>query len=171
MRKTLSARPKRFQTRPLRLAVDLLPRSLWGRSLAKTLAWHAWRALRDDTLMAYAGRCAFCGASPAGHVHERWEYRTRTRTATVAELFLVCVDCHACIHWGRSQKVCRAQELDRLIAHFCTVNQCDTPRFNIHLQSAASAFYARDEIAWTVIHPESVRIKDARHPIPAPKEA
>jgi hypothetical protein len=133
----------------MRLAVDLLPSSLWGKSLKK-MHPDVWHLIRQHILELAGGRCELC-AAPAGHVHERWGYHVRTATARVRGLTAVCADCHAVIHFGRSMQVdpSRAQAL---IAHFCRVNRTTEAAFLQHRARAFTTFERQNRITWQVDH-------------------
>jgi hypothetical protein len=146
------------QGRTLRLRIDLLPLAVWGHSLAKTLSPSIWGALRHRALLAFGGRCVLCETMPAAHVHEGWRYDLPGRGATVDTLFPVCRDCHAVIHWGRTQKVAAPEEQTRLVEHFCAVNHCTRQTFEDHLCEAAVDFDDLNALGLRVVPPIAIHI-------------
>jgi prevent-host-death family protein len=136
--------PEARKLSELRLQVELVPASLWRKSLAQ-MAKAPWDRLRKETYQTTNRHCAICGAecsAPGSLIcHEVWDYNDRTLVATLTGLRPICVRCDRVTHWGLTRELVAAgrlpeSELDLVIEHFCSVNKCDRPAFERHAQEA-----------------------------------
>ncbi len=95
---------KRFES--LRLKPELVPSSLWRRSLCSTLGRHSsqWRAIRKQVIESTDGKCDICRArQEKGMIcHEQWNYDDTQHIAMLVGFELVCADCNLVLHGGWS---------------------------------------------------------------------
>ncbi|WP_159079281.1 hypothetical protein [Plantactinospora sp. BC1] len=89
-----------------RLRIELVPRPLWGKTLAKTLPRSKWRALRAWALGRAHNACEVCGFRPVDGkgliCHEVWEYDDDQMIQTLAGLEIHCTECDHVTHFGRT---------------------------------------------------------------------
>ena len=114
------------------LTVELVPRALWGMSLAKQYK-PQWNRLRVVTYSRASHVCEICGGTgargstvnPGGlEAHEVWEYLLNGSNATqrLVRLIALCPLCHRCKHMGRSYNVMTPEQFSEVRAHFMRVN-------------------------------------------------
>jgi len=121
----------------LKLELELIPESTWGKSLAQLLPKEVWDDLRREVYEAFAHKCAICGtADKQLHCHERWEFDDKKHIQRLAGFQCLCVDCHNIKHWGLTVVVAHRdntpEKLVYLTKHFCEVNNCSEKVFTLH---------------------------------------
>lgn len=86
----------------LRLVPRLVPAPLWGLSGSRLLKASQWKRIRLDALDAAGGACVVCGAArDKGMIcDEVWSYTDGT--ALLTDVRIVCPDCNAVTHIGRT---------------------------------------------------------------------
>jgi hypothetical protein len=135
----------------LKLEIELVPKPLWGKSLANMLPKAQWEKLRAQRIQEKGARCEICGQ--AGHVelHEIWEYDDERHVQRLAGLQLLCVLCHSVKHFGRAQAEATKGklELKPVIAHFCKVNNCGFQDLKAHWRSVYKQWNERSTHQWT----------------------
>lgn len=122
----------------MKLEIELMPESCWGRSLRKRMRPADWRRLRKQVLDDQQHLCAICGATGRLSCHEVWEYDDASHTQTLVGFRAVCGLCHGVEHYGMSN-VLAAQgsaDLGSLAKHFCEVNSVDESEFRDSLSAA-----------------------------------
>lgn len=135
----------------LLLTVSLIPKPNWGKDLAKTLPRRTWDQIRKQVYAQAEHLCVICGATGPLHADEVWDFDEEHVTQRLIEIRAICPDCHACKHWGRTQRVSPPAELERLSAHFCRVNNCDPTVFKAHATQAANDWRRRSAlIGWQI---------------------
>jgi hypothetical protein len=147
-----SATPK-TPTPKFRLAIQAVPKPLWGRNKRTTVGKAGWRKAKGDAPAA----CQICKRKALLSGHEVWEYEEK-RTTGVARLMGVqhiCQDCHSIIHFGRTSNLyCSGaltkKEFFRVIQHFLTVNDCDMTVFKRHFDEARKDWERRSKLKWTI---------------------
>ncbi len=123
----------------LRLEIELVPRSCWGRSLAQEVPKPLWDSLRRIIYRRYLYTCQVCNAyGEEVHCHEVWRYRDgRKKVQELADLTCLCKACHHIKHWGRTSAENLAGKISTeyillLTKHFCFVNECTIEYFLKH---------------------------------------
>ena len=84
--------------------VRLIPKPLWGYSLASLCLASSWNGVRDHALQALPGGCRY-QCLPGTHsgtieAHERWRYDLNGRVVLEA-IWPLCRACHELFHPGR----------------------------------------------------------------------
>ncbi len=84
--------------------VRLVPRPLWGVSLAALCTAKTWDGLRQGAEGFAEGRCRYAGepgrhAPGPLHGHERWRYDGDR--AVLESVWSLCATCHDLFHPGR----------------------------------------------------------------------
>lgn len=145
----------------LKLSINLVPSPLWGFNLRKFIPASRWMKVRKLIIADRGLRCETCGVeveeSKNLNAHEVWEYdETREpAVATLVRIELACKSCHSCEHWGRltnlvAQGIVDMSEVNRLIAHFCKVNDVKKSAFEKHRKAAFTDFDRRARLEWRV---------------------
>ena len=137
----------------LKLEVEPIPSQNWGVSLAHLLPKEVWDSLRREVYSIADYTCLVCGATDKRlHCHEVWVYNDKRRVQKLSKLDCECRDCHAVRHWGRTVLVSQSDptELERLIAHFCKVNNCTREVFESHRDKVNRAVKRRSKYKYKV---------------------
>jgi len=144
----------------LRLAIELIPRPLWGKNLRTALGKHRWYRIRDDVAPENKkDGCEICGCRPPQPLlgHEAWEYEENRRTgiARLKGIKRICQDCSSIHHFGRTAKLAQSgvitpMEFERIIQHFLKVNKCTAEVFGSHFRDAQKVWHRRSNMKWIV---------------------
>lgn len=148
------------------LTIDTIPPNNWGENLHEHLPSEVWDALRKEVYAFYDWKCMICGASDVQlHCHEEWLIKDKSYKQYLLGFMCLCPDCHSIKHWGRTsvlyqQGKISKRELDRLVAHFCRVNEVGIPQLGIHLEHAKARAKIRAryhyKLIWGKFSPERI---------------
>lgn len=135
------------------LTVDLVPEIFWRDSLHKRLPRSQWNRCRDWALGQSGGTCAVCGApGPGLHCDEIWSY-DQTGTAWMRRLVglrMLCRDCHAVKHTGRTLRALGAGRGRRVIVEqLVSVNGWTSAEAKAHVREAFTLWRERNTYAWS----------------------
>lgn len=85
-------------TRPL--VINLVPKTIWGKSLAHFLP--NWNEVR--TKVCSCGCCAICDTNTKQlQAHEVWKYNDDDHTVDLKDIIPVCENCHLALHYGKAR--------------------------------------------------------------------
>ena len=134
-----------------RLTIELVPESLWGRGLRKSIPRSKWDALRQQVMERFGGRCAICGAE-ARHAHESWDYDDANDVQFLREIIAICELCHQVKHLGRTRKLAGRMLMvqSRAEYHFLEVNGCDLATLSEHEKQAWETWHERNKHEWAI---------------------
>ena len=142
-----------------KLRIDMVPEPLWRMNLRSNggLGKHRWKNFRAEIIAKRGLKCAICKSLDRPHGHEIWKYeeRQRTGTARLIGIEIICGDCHAVHHWGRTNRTLLgtpggSQELKRLIRHACKLNRSTEEDFDLHAQSTMFLWRRRSGLRWKI---------------------
>jgi hypothetical protein len=143
-----------------RLTFQMVPMWLWRRNLRALMTKWEWTKHRKSIISERGLRCSICGRvvaeSKSIFCHEEWNYDSESWIATLTGFALTCWDCHATEHWGHTTRmVCQGRyprdTLERLTAHFMTVNGCTKADFDSCLDAAVERFSGLSgAMPWTI---------------------
>jgi hypothetical protein len=138
--------------RKFRLGVQLTPRSSWGKNLRSRLSKQRWSTLRDDALAGADNKCELCDAGEPLHCHEAWQYDDAQGIQRLAGLRVVCEDCHAVHHLGRTlvRGGVGNRFLEHLVEHFLHVNGCTREDFLRHAIEQLREYKERSQREWSI---------------------
>lgn len=106
-----------------KLMFEAMPQKAWYQNLRTVLRTKDWDSLRHEAYAEANGKCQICGAiQETLDAHEVWDFDLSTKTQKLMGIKAVCKKCHLVLHYGRAQKIGRAQEAD---LHFMEVNNCE----------------------------------------------
>jgi len=131
-----------------RLTVELVPQSLWRKSLARTLRRGQWDMIRSSIYARAGGHCETCGEPSAKLVcHEVWDYDDERRVARLAELTAICPRCNLSTHFGRARTIGREEEA---LNHLMTVNGWTLEKTRSYIGRAFEEWAERSKHSWTL---------------------
>ncbi|KKN12041.1 hypothetical protein LCGC14_1020410 [marine sediment metagenome] len=117
----------------LKLAIEPIPASTWGRSLANLLPQKEWDKIRFECYKDAGDQCSICGdVSYSLHCHEQWAFDNRKKVQRLVGLECCCEICHDVHHFGRCTQVKTKQYLERLVRHWCKINGKTRQDFILH---------------------------------------
>ena len=117
----------------LKLAIEPVPVSTWGKSLANLLPKKEWDKIRHESYKEANYECEVCGeVNLTLHCHEKWIWNNRSRIQRLVGIEVCCELCHSVHHFGRSQEVRSKQYVERLVAHWCKINEKTKRDFKLH---------------------------------------
>ena len=141
----------------MRLEIELVPRSCWGRSLAQELPRPLWDKLRRMIYRRYLYTCRICRAyGEEVHCHEVWKYHDgRKKIQELVDLTCLCKSCHEIKHWGRTSAENLAGRISddyirSLTKHYCFVNECSAEDFLDHKVEAHEKNHWRSRFNYTL---------------------
>jgi len=110
----------------LKLEIELVPKPLWGKSLANMLSRDQWERFRARRIPDKGERCEVCGQLGPVQLHEIWEYDDVRHVQRLVGFEALCARCHSIRHFARTQALAAEGKIDLkpIIAHFCKVNSC-----------------------------------------------
>lgn len=88
-----------------RLAVELVPKSMWGINLRALLRRTDWDKVRRATYAKAGDRCEICGGSGRRRpveCHEVWYFDDSRSIQRLIGLRALCPTCHLATHYGRA---------------------------------------------------------------------
>lgn len=139
------------KAKSLQLVIEPRPVSTWGVTLANRLPTREWQTLRRQVFQEAEYKCQLCGAyKEVLHCHEVWGFDDKKRIQYLDALRCVCETCHNVIHFGRSTFVFKAGYLQKLIRHWCVVNDASEADFRRHQAAVRRLSRKRADKAYIV---------------------
>ena len=135
----------------LKLTIELVPRPLWGKSIYNCLSREEWSFLRRKIIHERGHKCEICSSTEGPlSLHEIWQYDDERKIQRFVGFRLLCSFCHSIKHFGRSQTLAREGKLDlnKLIEHFCKVNNCSIEEFKKHYNEVWDCWEQRSSFEW-----------------------
>ena len=135
-----------------KLAIELVPRPLWGINLRTEMGRTNWDKLRKSVYAEYGYQCGICGSSNVSlHCHERWVYDDQEHVQKLEGFIALCELCHHVKHIGRAGILAKQGKLnlDTVIEHFMKVNNCSREEYEEHRKEAFSQWNERNKFSWT----------------------
>jgi hypothetical protein len=137
-------------TAALKLEIDLVPHTMWGKNLRAVVKRSVWEHLRKEEIEKANGVCCVCASNERLHCHEVWEFDEENFKQTLAGLEVICEMCHHVHHYGNSLDLFMKGKLDiqKVEAHFLTVNQTTKKVLESHLKAAQKEWKRRSKYQW-----------------------
>jgi hypothetical protein len=142
-----------------RLAIEIVPTSLHGKSPRETMGRAWWDTNRRKAYAAASHRCEICGGTGSRHpveAHEVYEYDESLRPPVqrIIRLIALCPACHAVKHLYRTHHVAVQRGdmsiYENALAHLATVNGWNAEQVKAHLAKTRSTFERREKLGpWT----------------------
>lgn len=88
----------------VRLSIELVPMSCWGKNLRSRLRPVLWEQIREQTL-ASSCSCHACGSGRQlgkRECHEVWTYHDEILVQRLSDIVALCPSCHHVKHFGLS---------------------------------------------------------------------
>ena len=108
----------------MKLTAELVPQTVWYKSLAKLLPRSVWNNLRQEVIKLDGLKCQICGETKGVfNLHEIWRYDDVNHVQSLDGFVLLCTMCHHVKHIGLAGILADKGKLDydKLSEHFCHV--------------------------------------------------
>jgi hypothetical protein len=135
----------------MKLTAELVPETVWFKSLAKLLPRKIWDSIRQNHMNQYGKRCQICEETEGiMNLHEIWNYDDINHVQKLDGFILLCAMCHHIKHIGLAGILANEGKLDyeKLIKHFCVVNECSVEDFRIHVNETFAIWRERSKHQW-----------------------
>jgi len=135
----------------MRLEVELVPNKVWHSSLHNLLPRKVWDDIRSEIIQQNGKKCQICGETEGRmNLHEIWKYDDKKHIQKLEGFVLLCQMCHHVKHIGLAGILASQGKLDydRVIEHFCRVNQCARTDFDSHEKKAFELWRRRSQHQW-----------------------
>lgn len=107
----------------LKLVVESIPISTWGVTLASRLPRKEWDEIRQRVYREANYTCQICGnINDTLFCHEQWKWDDRRKIQKLVGFECCCKLCSDVHHFGRSTQVYGKAYVEKLISHWCKVN-------------------------------------------------
>lgn len=132
-----------------RLEPELVPEPLWGISGKRFLPGRSWRELRTAVIDQFDSLCAVCGVFRDSRMvcHEKWHYDDALCSAELSGFELVCPDCDAVRHIGRTSQRGHAETATE---HMSKVNSTSVAQAKAEVDRSLEEWRSRSQMSWTV---------------------
>lgn len=142
----------------LRLTIDLVPKSSWGKSLANIMPKKDWDKLRQKVYREYGDKCGICGLPRARNrkgslnCHEIWRFNDKRHIQKLIGLIALCNMCHWVKHIGLAGTLASEDRLDlgKVVKHFMKVNKCRKKVFEEYKSLALAQWRERSKHEWEI---------------------
>jgi hypothetical protein len=135
----------------MRLTAELVPKTAWNKSLAKLLPRSVWNKIRANFISENGRKCQICGETEGRmNLHEIWTYDDINHTQKLQGFILLCTMCHHVKHIGLAGILSNEGKLDfdRVVRHFCRVNNCLETEFKKHVKDTFATWRERSKYQW-----------------------
>jgi 5-methylcytosine-specific restriction endonuclease McrA len=133
------------------LSIELVPSTVWESSVYKLMSREVWDSIRNDFIKENGRKCQVCGeTSGTMNLHEIWNYNDKKHVQKLEGFILLCRMCHHVKHIGLAGILANQGKLDydKVIEHFCKVNDCTKKEFEKHKAKAFEIWRERSEYEW-----------------------
>jgi hypothetical protein len=136
----------------LKLTIELVPETSWTNNVRKIVSTKQWDKIRKESYQKYNYKCGICNAEGRLSCHEIWNYDEETHIQKLMGFIALCTPCHNIKHIGFSQILADEGKLDlnKLIEHFCKVNNCNLDTYADHHEMAFSTWRERSKHDWKI---------------------
>lgn len=134
----------------LKLKIELVPRTSFGKSLRKDLGQYKWGKIRKKVYERHGNKCAVCGSSEGRLIcHEEWEFQLEKRIQKLVGFKAVCTLCNLVIHNGLATTQPWVNQND-VVNHFLKVNGCTIEDWKYHREEAFERWKKLSQYDWAL---------------------
>lgn len=135
-----------------KLTIDLVPKTCFYSNVRKVVPKSRWDKIRRQAYSGAGHECSICGADDVRlSCHETWSYDDENHVQNLEDFQALCDSCHMIKHAGFSMHTPegrRKYDREKLIEHFCEVNDCSREDFLEHEDSAFKTWNERSKHEW-----------------------
>ena len=123
----------------------MIPSPLWAINTHTLMPQSQWDQIRRQAYDDCSHQCGICGGKGKLEPHTRWEYDDANLVQRLLGFMALCLQCHGIKHLGRSGIICTPEQMENLVIHFMTVNQCTEEEFKELEEKAFAEFERRSQ--------------------------
>jgi len=135
-----------------KLEVELVPKTCFYSNVRNTVSDSKWDKIRKKAYKDADYKCSICGADDVKlSCHEVWDYDDENHVQHLKGFQALCKSCHMIKHAGFSMHTVKGKkkfDRDKLIEHFCKVNECSKEEFLNHEKRAFETWEERSKHEW-----------------------
>lgn len=137
-------------SKELKLTVELVPKTSWGKNLRNQLPRRMWDKIRKDVIASQGHKCGICGTEGRLICHEIWEYDDSNHIQRLKGFIALCDLCNHVKHLGHASILAGQGKLDmkKVEEHYMQVNECDLKTFRKHAVEAMAQYKERSKHEW-----------------------
>jgi hypothetical protein len=149
-RHPIHQRDREMDSQQLKLRIDPVPETCWGKNLRTQIGRSQWDKLREKLCADQGNACCICGGSGKLHCHEAWRYNDKGLVQQLTGFHAVCGMCHHVTHFGLAQILADQGQLDlkAVIEQFMTVNGVSREAFESHKTETFRVWRDRSKCQW-----------------------
>lgn len=134
----------------MKLTTELVPRNGWNKNLRTSLPKVEWDKIRKQSYEDSDHKCSICGAKERLNCHEIWSYDDPKCIQTLKGFQALCDKCHMIKHLGFAgiQASKGKLDMDKLIQHFCEVNNVNEDYFEEYKNKVFQQWNERSQHKW-----------------------
>ena len=129
----------------MKLEIEIIPQPLWEINPQRLMPGSKWDQICRQAYADSDDQCGICGNKEKLECHTRWEYDDANLAQRLLGFIALCSQCHGIKHLGRSEIISTPEQMENLIIHFMTVNECTQEKFKEYEQKAFSEFRQRSQ--------------------------
>jgi len=136
----------------MKLEIELVPETVWESNIRNLLPSPEWDKIRKEQYKKAVYKCEICGINAKLHCHEKWEYDDENHIQKLVGFIALCENCHMIKHAGFSMHTIEGRkkyDKNKLIEHFCKVNNCKKEDFLKHEEEAFDKWEEKSNSEWT----------------------
>lgn len=135
---------------PLKLTIELVPKSSWYDNVRSHVSKEVWDKLRNEVYFQASYKCEICGGK--GHkwpveCHEVWEYDDVNHIQKLVRLIALCPNCHMVKHPGLAKIKGNS---DLVLLQLSKVNEMTKEEALEYVNKAFAIWQERSKHQWTV---------------------
>lgn len=134
------------------LKIELVPKTCFYSNVRKVVSKSKWDKIRKKAYKRSNNKCAICDTKNVKlNCHEIWSYDDQKHIQHLDGFQALCENCHMIKHAGFSMHTKKGKELydrEKLIRHFCEVNECTKEDFLEHEKAAFKKWRERSQHEW-----------------------
>jgi hypothetical protein len=135
---------------PIRLSLELVPRSCWFSNLRSALGQERWKIIAKAVSKNAKYQCELCGGKgPQWPVeaHETWEYDDARGVQRLSMIRALCPSCHEVKHFGLASVRGRKEHA---LQHLMKINQWGRIPAEEYVHHEFHVWKSRSEKSWTL---------------------
>lgn len=123
-----------------KLALELVPSTMWGKNVRAFVSWENWNKLKWEFQSA---NCAVCGKEGySRELHEQWQFDDKRCIQRLVGLIEICQDGHLAMHLGRAELIGKAAFARE---HLKAVNAWSDQQTDRHISTAFAKWHRRSK--------------------------
>jgi hypothetical protein len=155
-----------LKSNKLKLNIELVPETSWYQNLRNLTTQENWDKIRKAAYASCGYKCGICSVESKLNCHELWEYDDKKHIQKLNGFIALCDMCHHVKHIGFAGILASRGQLDieKVVEHFMTVNNCDRITFEDHKKKAFDEWRKRSQHEWLIDlgeYDEMINKKDA----------